>query len=49
MKHETCVSVDTFSDNEVSKIFWVEPQKDYVIENASPVFEGYSICLLHYI
>ena len=24
MKHETCVSVDKFSDNDVSKCFWVE-------------------------
>ena len=24
MKHKTCVSVDKFSDNEVSKNFWVE-------------------------
>ena len=48
MKHETCVSVDKFSDN-VSKNFWVEMQKDYAIENALTVFEGYSMCLLHYI
>ena len=44
MKQETCVSVDKFSD--VSKIIWVETQKDCAIENPLTVFEG---CLLHYI
>ena len=49
MKYETCISVDKFSDNEVSKNFWFETQKDYAIENALTVFEGYSMSLLRYI
>ena len=48
MKHE-CVSVDKFSDNDASEIFQVKKQKDYAIENALTVFEGYFMCLLHYI
>ena len=27
MKHETCVSVDKFSDNEISKIFELKRRK----------------------
>ena len=49
MKHETCVGVDKFSDDKISKNFWVETKKDHVTENALTVFEGYSMCLLHYI
>ena len=28
---------------------FVETQEDYAIENALTVFEGYSMCLLHYV